>query len=270
MPVDSFTQHLQANGGWLPRHLSDGLLVIDDYSLTDPSELRSVVAEVESFLDAKQGIRLSILSGEEWLEVLNHSLSPALRRGAERHLHILRDKADPFHLIVSPSAVSGINEGSRVIHTEVVTHVLRCIPTELSTTLRRGLDDILVESLGEILGVELFARTFPAESDLIRNLITVLSAQYGHEELEWARLLRRNPERALLALGRSHFAAYWLRQAKQQPEFAALLPEGAKREIFAQLLGTETLAADDPVFTLTRESLRAYLDALAGSGEETR
>jgi hypothetical protein len=241
---------------------SSDLLIIDDVDVTDKSEIRAVVAEVEAFLEAEQGVRMSILTGEQWLDALSRSLSPGMRRGAERHIHILRDKGDPHHLLVSPSAVSGVNEGSRVIYAEVVYHVLRCIPTALSLPLRRGLDDLLAQWLGERLGVNLFTRNFPEESEMVMALLEVLSRQFGYQPLDWGRLMRRDPDKFFYALERSRFAGQWVVRAKGDTEVAPLI-EGTdkKRPALVAALRAENLTSGSALVRLTREAAQAYLAA---------
>jgi hypothetical protein len=234
------------------------LYAFDDYDLTDPTQLRALVAEVESFLGAKSGVRVSILTANEWRRALYRSLPPAVRRGAERHIHVIRDRDDPFHLLASPSAVLGISEGSRVIYAELVFQILRCIPSELGATLRCGLDDLLAEAIGHRLGIELYARSFPEESALVGDLLQILSSEYGHTPLEWALLMRKRPERVFLALSRSRFGRRWLREAEQDLLLAPLLASNG-REALSRLLGAPSLQVGDPVFRFTARLARSYL-----------
>lgn len=236
----------------------DDLLIIDDIDLADESEVRTIVSEVEAFIESKHGIRLSILTAEQWLDALSRSLSPAMRRGAERHLHVLRDKNDPYHLLISPSAVAGINEGSRVIFAEVVYHVLRCAPTSLSTPLRRGLDDLLAQWIGERLGVDLFTRNFPEESELVMELLKVLASEFGYQPLDWARLLRRDPDKFFYALERSKFGRLWLLRARQEQLELPSDRQAARKALVSQLR-SESLTASSALVALTRSATQQYL-----------
>lgn len=241
----------------------DDLLIIDDIDLTDDSEIRTVVSEVEAFLESKHGVRLSILTAEQWLDALSRSLSPAMRRGAERHLHILRDKNDPYHLLVSPSAVGGINEGSRVIYAEVVYHVLRCVPTTLSSPLRRGLDDLMAQWMGERLGIDLFTRNFPEESELVMGMLQVLSIEFGYQSIDWARLLRRDPDKFFHALERSKFARLWLSRARQEAAIELPADRQQARRALITLLRSEALTAGSTLVALTKAAIQHHLEPAA-------
>lgn len=246
------------------RHVSYDLLI--DVDLTDDSEIRAVVGQITSFLGVKEGVRLSVLPTEEWMEALWRSLSPALRRGAERHIHVLRDKSDPHHLLVSSSAVAGLSEGSRVIYGEVVYAVLRCLPTDLSTPLRRGLDDLLAQWIGEILQVDIFARNFPEESELVRCLVKVLDSQFqsfGHRSVDWAKLLRSEPDRFFYALERSRFASVWLALAKRSELAPWLADEDKTKPRLIELLRAETLSVSDPLVALTKLAAQDFLELQA-------
>jgi len=250
------------------------IVITDDVDLTDESELYGVIAEVEAFLQAGRGVRVSILTGEQWLDALERSLSKAMRRGAERHRHVLVDRQDPHHLLVSPSAVAGVNDRNRVIYAELVFHVLRCIPTTLSNPLRRGLDDILAQGVGERLGVNLFTRNFPDESELVASLLVVLArefSQFGYQPEDWARLLRRDPDKFFYALERSKFAAFWVSRARQDPELAPLLAASGKpRQALIALLRSEDLSSSAALLQLTTASAREYAASLQPSTDEVK
>lgn len=231
--------------------------------LVDETQTREVAKIVEDFVGAKEGIRLSVLTGEDWVAALWRSLSPAMRRGAERHIHVLRDKEDPHHLLVSSSAVIGINDRSRVIYAEVVYHTLRCLQTKLSTPLRRGLDDLFAYWIGEILNVDIFTKNFPEERELVQSLLEVVNSQFksfGHNTVEWAKLLRREPDRFFYALEKSRFASVWLAQAKRSPLNEALLQTEEKKALLVSILRDESLsAASSPLFDITKIAAKDFL-----------
>jgi hypothetical protein len=219
-----------------PQEIED-FLVVEELDLGDESELRRVVAEVEALVDAPgRGLRVSVLTAEQWKTVIVRFLSPSLRRGAERYVHALRDPGDPRHLLVSPSAVRGINEGARTMYQEVVFALLRALPSEVAGPLRRGLDDIIAEACAERIGVELFARNYPRESDVVRCLLDLLVSEFGYSESEWALELRRNSKRVLMALRKTPlFAPLWT-QGREAGLFAAKEPKRALEEIFSDRL----------------------------------
>jgi hypothetical protein len=246
---------------------ADGVPVGGDYDLTDPTELRGVVSEVETFLGAKSSLRLSFLTGEEWLDTLNRSLSPALRRGAERHLHMLVDRRDPHHLVFSPSAVAGINERDARIYAEVVHHVLWRIPSELEPTLRRGVDSLIAEWLGGRLGVEIYTQHAPAEKELVELLLACVSVQYGHDLAQWALLLRRNPDRFFQALEKSSFIRVWMQKARLDKAIVDVLAgaDNRRQALIALLRASEGIS----IHELTRAAAVEYLDQVAAERAQT-
>lgn len=174
-----------------------------------------MVAEVESMVSSPgRGLRVSVLTSEQWKTVVHRLVPAGMRSRVEHHIHTLRDPRDPQHLLVSPSAVQGVNEGSRFMYQTVVYAILRCLPTTLPEPLRHGVDDLLAEEAGRRLGLELFCRNYPKERSLALALASILSRQFGYEPLDWALELRRSPERVVLALGKSRFLPLWQKQVK--------------------------------------------------------
>lgn len=229
----------------------DDFLVVEDLDLGDESRLREIVALIEKTAASPgKALRVSVLTAEQWNTVVTRLLSKHLRRGMERHLYTLRDPGDPQHLLVSPSAVQGINEDSRMIYQDLVYAVLRCIPTELSESLRHGADDILAETISQNLAVDLFCRNFPEERETVEAVTAILSSQFGYSDLEWTVELRRSPEKVLVALSKSAFAPFWCDEIKrttgQQKTPAALAREFAKSE------------SDKRIFKETESALQLY------------
>ena len=195
----------------------DDFLVVEDLDLGDESELRAMVAEVESMVAAPgRGLRVSVLTSEQWKTVVNRLVPQRMRKNVEHHIHTLRDPRDPQHLLVSPSGVQGINEGSRFMYQTVVYAILRCLPTSLPDPLRHGVDDLLAEEAGRRLGLDLFCRNYPHERQIVVAITGILSRQFSYEPLDWARELRRSPERVFLALGKSKFLPLWQEQVKME------------------------------------------------------
>jgi hypothetical protein len=188
----------------------DDFLVVEDLDMGDESRLRELVAEIEKLLASPgKALRVSVLTSEQWKTVVARILSRHLRSGMERHLYTLRDPKDPQHLLVSPSAIQGINEESPLIYQDLVYAVLRCVPTTLNETLRHGVDDALAEEISSRIGVEFFSRNYPEERELVSNMSAVLTHQFGYSPLEWKVELRRSPDKVLLALAKSAFAPFW-------------------------------------------------------------
>jgi hypothetical protein len=183
---------------------------------------------------------------------------------------VLIDRQDPHHLLISPSAVAGVNDRNRVIYAELVYHVLRCIPTDLSNPLRRGVDDILAAHVGERLRVNLFTRNFPDERELVASLLEVLArefSQFGYQPDDWARLLRRDPDKFFYALERSKFAAYWVSCARQDQELSLLLSSSPKRrQTLLELVRSEDLSSSAALLRVTSEAAREFAASLDAAG----
>jgi hypothetical protein len=244
-------------------------LILEDVDLADDTELRRIAAEVESLVAGKtRGLRVSPLSMEQWETVIGR-LPAWLRRGQQHHLHVLPDRREPQHLLVSPVAVQGLNQASRVIYHEVVSSLVRAIPTPLKpNTIRKGLNEILIEACGRKLGVDLFARTYPAEAEFVRTLLKILARDFGHSELDWALVLRRNPDRCLLALRKTEFCRYWLHYAKQDPSTEAALRAAGnkKRHALTDLICAEEFTPSSPLGRLTLQAALTYLNSDTRNG----
>jgi len=183
----------------------DDLLIIEDLDVGDESELRRVVSTVEALV-AVPGWNMQpvFLTTEQWKTLIQRGFSSTLRRGADLYINILSDPSNPQRLLISPSALRGINEKSMSSYQEVIYTTLRALPTELTNPLRRGVDDLLAESVAQRLDVpEVFTRNAPRESSLIRKLTTILQRSHGYNQLDWTVVFRRNPERVFNALAKN-------------------------------------------------------------------
>lgn len=236
--------------------LMEDLLVIEDLDVGDESELRRVVAEIESLVGVagRGGLRVSVLTTEQWKTVVKRMVPPTLRRGAELYYFMLRDPRDPRHLLVSPSAVKAINEGNRQMYQELVYTTLRCVPTDLSRSLRKGLDDVLAEACAERIGVDLYVRTYPRQSELVRSLLGVLIADFGYDLLDWATIFRRTPKRVFLAFKESKFMSFWEDYMKE----TAGVQDPDRGELLAALSG-DPLRFDSPLIQATEQAIALYL-----------
>lgn len=240
--------------------LMDDLLVIEDLDVGDESELRRVVAEIESLAGGagRGGLRVSVLTTEQWKVVVKRMLPPTLRRGAELYVHKLRDPRDSRHLMVSPSAVRGINEGNRQMYQELVYTTLRCLPTDLTRTLRKGLDDVLAEACAERIGVDLYVRTYPRQSEFVRALLGVLIQDFGYGQLDWATIFRRTPRRVFLAFEKSKFMAFWEEYMKEAPGI-----DQPSRSELIEALSADPVRFDSQLIEATEQAIATYLSATA-------
>ena len=89
------------------------------------------------------------------------------------------------------------------MYQEVVYTSLRCLPTDLSRPLRRGVDDILAKEISQRLGADIYVKNYPRESGLVRKLMEALSKNFGYSTLDWTVVFRRSPARVLKALAKS-------------------------------------------------------------------
>jgi hypothetical protein len=243
----------------------DDFLIVEDIDLSDESELRRVHARVESLVgNSGRGLRLSVLSAEQWQTMIMRTLPTSMRRGAERHIHSLRDRKDPQHLLVSPSAVRGINERSRVMYQEIVYALLRALPSGVKGPLRKGADDLVAEICGAELGVDLFVRNYPRESQLVRHLAAILITQFHYTERDWVLLLRRDPDRFFLALRRTNFTAYWLREIQSDERLGRELARHGSnaKEALMVMIRDEALSEKHPFFIATERAAAGYLAQL--------
>ena len=86
---------------------------------------------------------------------------------------------------------------------------------------------------------------------------------FGHRSVDWAKLLRREPERFFYALERSRFASVWLALAKRS-EFAPWLADEDKtKPRLIELLRAETLSVNDPLVALTKLAAQDFLELQA-------
>jgi hypothetical protein len=245
-----------------PQQPSDFLLQ-DDLDLLDETELRRLVSEVDAFAGNGKGLRVSALTFEQWQTLLMRRLPPSMRRGQHDYIYVLPDRNDPQHLLFSPGAVQGINEGSRPMQHAVISAAVRAIPTPLKGPLRKGINEIVLEACGERLGMELFGRTYPQESQFVRALLRILVAEYGYRESEWALEMRRNPERCLFALRKTKFAPTWASYIRQDPALAEELKAAPnKRKYLTDKLLDPGFSLTSPFGKLTAAAAVAYLESL--------
>lgn len=232
----------------------EDLLILEDLDLGDETELRRVVAEIEGMLSYPgRGLRVSVLTGEQWQTVIRKLLPGPMQRSIGRHIHTIRDPKDPQHLLVSPSAVQGINGNDRNMYQDLVFAVLRSIPCDLSGPMRRGLDDILAEAAGKRIGITLYCRNYPRERGVIQAILLILTNSFSYTPLDWALEMRKSPERVFQALSKTPFLSKWY------SDVSSTLPQNSGADELVRLLLDPKLEMDDPLMKLTEKSLTDYL-----------
>jgi hypothetical protein len=230
----------------------DELLVIDDLDIYDDSELRKVVAIVESLLGSPgKGLRVSVLTAEQWDLVMKRMVQKTLKRGAELYFHMIQDPRDQQHLLISPSAVQSINEGSRQIYQELIYASMRCIPTDLTVPLRRGTDDLLAKECSQRIGLDVCVRNYPLESTFMEALLNVMVADLGHTTVNWAVMIRRSPKRVLAALMKGKFYPYW--KEKISNDFTI-----TKSNNLDKMITAVPLPVNQDIFKLTQQIMIDY------------
>lgn len=255
--------------------LDGDIRIFDDFDDADESKLREVILEIETFAGQRQSVRVTVLTAEQWAQVQKRYHSRAARRdGVHRTLHILRDPTDPFHLLVSPSAVRGVNDESQVIYAELVYKVLNSFPFNLPDVLKHGLVGTLAEGASRRLRVNLGPRVYARESLLVQGLVYVLVNDYKEQlkypPLEWARLLARDPDKFFLALRKSTFAGAWLKAVKDHPRIAPLIADASnKRAALIDLIRSVDLKVDDPLIALTQDAINDYLASASDDSKDT-
>lgn len=238
------------------------MFFLEEIDLADETELRRLVSLVDEVLGYRRGVRVSVLSAEQWQTALERVLSAKVRRSLMPHLHVLRDPRDPSHLLVGPSALSGINEHSRQITAEVVYAIIRADHSTLAPLFDRGSADLLASIVAERIDLALFTSNYPAEARLCGILIDVLRAEFGFSLPEWVAVMRRNPDRFTLALRRSRFAAFWLERARaQQPIADAIAGASRKRSALIGLLCAPEREVGDPIIRSCLEALIEFIHA---------
>lgn len=236
----------------------DSLVIVDELDLADETELRYVAGTIEELLQVPGYLCLSVLNVSQWQNAIARLVTPA-RGGAERFLHVISDRADPRHLLVSPSAVRGLNAGDRVIYAEIVYAMLRAIPSALGGPLRRGLDDLFAQKAAGELGIPFFTRNYPQEADVADGVLRVLVNEFGYSLDDWALLLRRDPDRVLFALSKTRFCSQWLTQVKTDRRLAAELVDAPrKRQALIEMLRGERGRLRERLLRVTREALADY------------
>jgi hypothetical protein len=207
------------------------------------------------------GLRVTVLTAEQWNAVIRRWLPPQAYRAAAEHTHALRAKDDPQHLLVSPSGVRGINEHQPNICDEIIYWLLRCLPTPLEKgPLRAGVEDLVAKLCARKVGVKLFARHSPQEAALVRALTTVLIAEFGHSESDWVLLLRRQPDRFFLSLRKTKFCSFWLACVKRDLELTQLIAQATdKRGALIEMLRSPNTVMSSPFMRATVDALEEYV-----------
>lgn len=246
----------------------DDLQIFDEVDLKDPSELHQAAADIQTFLKQPSSVRLTILDAQQWEKAVAQYVPKKMRRDfADKSAYFLRDtKRDAFNLLCSPSAVRGINERSPEIYTDFIFYLLRMLDSPLNGPLRKGLDNLLAEACGRQMRVPVRGIN-ATEARLVKGLISILSKEYGYEPIEWARLMRKNPEKFFLALRKTKFVPLWLNKVKEDGVEGTLVDAANKRSALIETLRNEELKMSDPFMRSTLEAVAEHLSSLVAGGK---
>lgn len=231
----------------------------EDIDLSDETVLRRLEALVEESVGSRRGVRVSVLSAEQWQTAVERLVPARIRRGVLKHFHVLPDPRNDAHLLVGPATLAGLNEGSKQMSAEVAYALLKAGEPRLPALLARGSADLLAADVAARLEIPFFASNYPRETQLCRFLIRVVREGHGGDwdEHDWLRILKTDPDRFCLALRRTRFAAYWLACAKRDEHLRDQF-EGARKTLLTERLCHRELAAEDYFVRFTRRCLESY------------
>lgn len=232
---------------------ANGLVLLEEIDLSDEVVLHHLVRAVSDLSGSTGEVRTSVLSAEQWHGALEQIIPPRMRRrGLVHHFHVLRDPRDPGHLLISPSAIRGLNAQSPKITSEVVYALIHAADPQLPPLLHRGTADIIARMVSERIGLGFFASNYPSEAQLITRLLTVLRAEWGYEEADWVSQLKVRPAEVLRALKKTTLMPLWLAEGRRDTKLAdELAATTRKRDVpIAHLLDAQATMRDDWVVAL--------------------
>jgi len=231
---------------------ANGLVLLEEIDLSDEVILNHLVRMVSEVSGGADGVRTSVLSAEQWHGAIEQIIPPRMRRGLVHHFHVLRDPRDPGHLMISPSAIRGLNARSPKITSEVVYALIHATDPPLPPLLHRGSADIVARLVSERIGLGFFTSNYPSEAQLVTRLLTVLRSEWGYAESDWVAQLKSRPDDVLRALRKTSLMPLWLQEARRDPKLAAELAESArKREVpIAHLIDPQATMREDWVVAL--------------------
>lgn len=233
----------------------------EDIDLSDETVLRQLESVIEESVGSRRGVRVSVLSAEQWQTAVERLVPARIRKGVLKHFHVLPDPRNASHLLVGPTTLAGLNERSHQMTAEVVYALLKAGEPRLPVLLARGSADMLASDVAGRLDLPFFASNYPRETQLCRALIRVVQEGHGGEweAHDWLRILKTKPDRFCLALRRTRFAAYWLACAKRDERLSEDFA-GARRTLLTDRLCEPTLTAEEYFARFTRRCLEAYAE----------
>lgn len=231
----------------------------EDIDLSDETVLRQLETVIEESVGSRRGVRVSVLSAEQWQTAVERLVPARIRKGVLKHFHVLPDPRNGSHLLVGPVTLAGLNERSKQMTAEVVYALLKAGDPRLPALLARGSADLIATDVAARLGVPFFASNYPRESQLCRALIRVVQEGHGGEwdAHDWLRVLKTKPNHFCLALRRTRFAAYWLACARRDERLAEEF-SGARKTMLTDRLCEPELTAEEYFARFTRRCLEGW------------
>ncbi|WP_217924676.1 hypothetical protein [Miltoncostaea oceani] len=234
------------------------LFLGEDVDLSDETVLRNLQRVIEEVVGSARGVRISVLSADQWLTAVDRLVPASLRRGVRQHFHILADPKKRGHLLVGPATLAGLNEKSCQITAEVTYAILKSGTPAPPPLYQRGSADLLAEEVAQRIEVPIFTHNYPREARFCAEMISMLQIDHaGFERREWLGTLMTSPRQFFLAVRKSRFSDRLLEAVKQDEALLARLEAPRRPALVAALASTE-MTHDDPLVRLTERLLVAY------------
>lgn len=239
------------------------LFLGEDIDLSDETVLRNLQTVVEELIGDPRGVRVSVLSADQWLTAVDRLVPQSLRRGVRQHFHVLADPNARGHLLVGPGTLAGLNEKSHQIIAEVTYAMLKAGRPVPPPIFQRGSADLLASVVAERFGEQFFTHNYPREAVFCAEIVAMLQIDHkGFTDLEWLSLLKTNPRQFFMAIRRSTFSQELAARAREIPEIVKIAGgEPLRRTSLVTALASPDLQIGDPLFDLTRQCLTDYREA---------
>lgn len=235
------------------------LFLGDDIDLNDETVLRDLQSAVVAAVGTSRGVRISVLSTDQWLTAVDRLVPKALRRGVRQHFHVLGDPKSRSHLLVGPTTLAGLNENSHQITAEVVYAILKAGRPVPPPLFQRGAVDLLAAEVARDIQIPFFTQNYPREAQLCAEIIAMLQADHANfSQLEWLRLLKTDPRRFIATVGRGDFGKLWRARALETPTLAPIIGEQVTRAHLVDALRDRNRRLDDDLICFTRRCLHDH------------
>jgi hypothetical protein len=233
------------------------VLGIEDVDVHDETSLRWLSDQVQDCMNCK--VRVSVLNTEQWNSILHRYLGSRYR-GAAPHLHVLVDPKVAHHLLVSPSAVLGVGQGSSTIISEVVYGILAAGGAPLSNFWKHGVHQYFAKQISQGAGLKFQNDYHPREYTIVRELVNILVHEHGYTALDWYRALKRKPGSVYTALARTSWAGQWIATARKNPRLVKEFDDGKiTRDSFIKALTNPERHVNDQIILFTQDLLEGKI-----------